>query len=120
MDTTKCKMPPNRTRPCRITVRMSHDEFAKYNAKLAKSNMSANSYNIKCLTDKPIIQSTLEEVNAMVGVQKALAGVGNNINQLTRLANSDCHTPSIKVLESIKQEVYSIWQLLKRAKAEKH
>ena len=123
MDTTKevpPKKPPKRNRPNQFLVRMSDQEYEKYHAKLAKSNMSANSYNVKCLINAPIVQNTLEEVNAMIGIQKSLSGIGNNINQLARVANTDGNLPTVKTLENIKLEVSELWRSLKLLKAEKH
>ena len=120
MDIPIKKEPPKRKRSHQFLVRMSDQEFEKYQAKLAKSNMTANSYNIKCLIDRPIIQNTLEEVNAMIGIQKSLSGIGNNINQLARVANTDGNLPTVKTLENIKLEVSELWRSLKLLKAEKH
>ena len=110
------KPPPNRKRPNRITVRMSDEEYSKYEERVSKSGMTANAFSIKCLNNKTIIQKTSEEIAVMVKIQKQLSSIGNNLNQITRLANADGSPPTITAIEMLKDEVNMLWQSLRQAR----
>lgn len=58
-----------------------------------------------CLKDKIII-------NGLDKVDTELRRIGNNINQLTRLANERIIT--VVDLKNLRMEVNNIWQLLKQ------
>jgi hypothetical protein len=112
----KSKKRPTRKRPHQVTIRMSTEEFARYQHKLAISCLTANSYGIKCLLNKPIIQRTVEEMQALISAQKALSGIGNNINQLARFCNTSGDSPQGVELNRLTMEVQNVWQLLKQVK----
>lgn len=107
---------PNRKRDNRITVRMSDSEYDTYQRKLVQSNMTANAYCVKCITDKKVIQKTPEELQALAAIQKQLSAIGNNINQIARYCNADGNSPPAQALEKLAEEVSKSWQLLKQAR----
>ena len=108
--------PPKRKRSNRLTIRMNNEEFTKYAQILSLSNMTANSFCINCLINKPVIQRTVEEITALNYIAKTLSGMGNNLNQIARLANADNHPPTIIAIENLKSEVIKLWQLSRPAR----
>ena len=73
-------------------------------------------YNILMTITKFIISSCLKDkiviVNGLDKVDSELRRIGNNINQLTRLANEKIIT--VIDLKELRMEVNNIWQLLKQ------
>ena len=59
-----------------------------------------------CLKDKIVIVNELDKVGT------ELRRIGNNINQLTRLANKKIIT--VIDLKELRMEVNNVWQLLKQ------
>ena len=107
-ETTKKK--PTRSRPHEVKIRMNDDEFSRYQVRLASSKMTANRYGLKSLlTDQPII--IIEEAPVIV---RQLAAIGNNLNQLARAANKG-NALSEETGDLLRQEVNTLWQLLRRA-----
>ena len=75
--------------------------------KAKKLNMTITKFIVSsCLKDKIVI------VNGLDKVDSELRRIGNNINQLTRLANEKIIT--VIDLKELRMEVNNIWQLLKQ------
>lgn len=86
-------------------IRMSNDEVKVIKEKANKCNMSISKFMIMSSIDSKIILPVdIKETSYQ------LRKIGNNINQLTRLANSgaiECVD-----LKEVKKELQKIWQLL--------
>lgn len=96
-------MPKNK----KINIRLTEKEKSIIEVKAKKLNMTITKFIISsCLKDKIVI------VNGLDKVDTELRRIGNNINQLTRLANEKIIT--VIDLKELRMEVNNIWQLLKQ------
>ena len=93
--------------PKKINIRLTEKEKSIIEVKAKKLNMTITKFIISsCLKDKIVI------VNGLDRVDTELRRIGNNINQLTRLANEKIIT--VINLKELRMEVNNIWQLLKQ------
>ena len=91
----------------KINIRLSEKEKSIIEVKAKKLNMTITKFIISsCLKDKIVIVKGLDRVDT------ELRRIGNNINQLTRLANEKIIT--VIDLKELRMEVNNIWQLLKQ------
>lgn len=91
----------------KINIRLSEKEKNIIEVKAKKLNMTITKFIISsCLKDKIVIVNELDKVGT------ELRRIGNNINQLTRLANEKIIT--LIDLKELRMEVNNIWQLLKQ------
>ena len=91
----------------KINIRLTEKEKSIIESKAKKLNMTLTKFIVSsCLKDKIVI------VNGLDKVDSALRRIGNNINQLTRLANEKIIT--VIDLKELRMEVNNIWQLLKQ------
>lgn len=91
----------------KINIRLTEQEKNLIEKKASKCNMTITKFILSsCLKDKIVI------INGLDKVDSELRRIGNNINQLTKLANEG----AIKTidLKEIRMEVINIWQLLKQ------
>lgn len=96
-------MPKNK----KINIRLTEKEKSIIESKAKKLNMTLTKFIVSsCLKDKIVI------VNGLDKVDSELRRIGNNINQLTRLANEKIIT--VIDLKELRMEVNNIWQLLKQ------
>ena len=91
----------------KINIRLTEKEKNIIESKAKKLNMTITKFIVSsCLKDKIIIVDGLDKVDT------ELRRIGNNINQLTRLANEKIIT--VIDLKELRMEVNNIWQLLKQ------
>ena len=91
----------------KINIRLTEKEKNIIESKAKKSNMTITKFIVSsCLKDKIII------VNGLDKIDSELRRIGNNINQLTKLANEKIIT--VVELKELRMEVNNIWQLLKQ------
>ena len=91
----------------KINIRLTEKEKNIIESKAKKLNMTITKFIVSsCMKDKIII------VNGLDKVDTELRRIGNNINQLTRLANEKIIT--VIDLKELRMEVNNIWQLLKQ------
>ena len=91
----------------KINIRLTEKEKSIIESKAKKLNMTLTKFIVSsCLKDKIVI------VNGLDKVDTELRRIGNNINQLTRLANEKIIT--VENLKELRMEVTDIWQLLKQ------
>lgn len=91
----------------KINIRLTEKEKSIIKSKAKKLNMTLTKFIVSsCLKDKIVI------VNGLDKVDSELRRIGNNINQLTRLANEKIIT--VIDLKELRMEVNNIWQLLKQ------
>lgn len=89
----------------RIEVRVTPEEKMKIVEKSIKAKKSISEYVIDCSTNKQITV-----INDLPKLVTELRRIGNNINQLTKLANGRIIT--CIELEGVKKELNQIWQSL--------
>ena len=91
----------------KINIRLTEKEKSIIESKAKKLNMTLTKFIVSsCLKDKIVI------VNGLDKIDTELRRIGNNINQLTRLANEKIIT--VIDLKELRMEVNNIWQLLKQ------
>ena len=91
----------------KINIRLTEKEKSIIESKAKKLNMTLTKFIVSsCLKHKIVI------VNGLDKVDSELRRIGNNINQLTRLANEKIIT--VIDLKELRMEVNNIWQLLKQ------
>ena len=91
----------------KINIRLTEKEKSIIESKAKELNMTITKFIVSsCLKDKIVI------INGLDKVDTELRRIGNNINQLTRLANEKIIT--VINLKELRMEVNNIWQLLKQ------
>lgn len=91
----------------KINIRLTEKEKSIIESKAKKLNMTITKFIVSsCLKDKIVI------INGLDKVDTELRRIGNNINQLTKLANEKIIT--VINLKELRMEVNNIWQLLKQ------
>ena len=89
----------------RIEMRLTPDEKMKIVNNSIKAKMTISEYLITTGLNKEIV--VIDDLDKMV---TQLRKIGNNINQLTKLANSRIIT--CVELDEVKKELETIWQSL--------
>ncbi len=89
----------------RIEIRVTPEEKSLIALKSKQANLSISEFIIKSSTNNEIV--VINELPQMI---TELRRIGNNINQLTRLANSRIIT--CVELEGTKKELQKLWQSL--------
>ena len=89
----------------RIEIRLTPEEKTKIINNSEKANTTISEYLIKSATKKEIV--VINDLDKLV-IQ--LRKLGNNVNQLTKLANGRVIT--CVELEGVKKELSKIWQSL--------
>lgn len=89
----------------RIEIRLTPEEKKKIINNSVKANTTISEYLIKSATKKEIV--VINDLDKLV-IQ--LRKLGNNVNQLTKLANGRVITCA--ELEGVKKELSKIWQSL--------
>lgn len=91
----------------KINIRLTEQEKNLIEKKANKCNMTITKFIISsCFKDKIIIITGLDKIDV------ELRRIGNNINQLTKLANEGPITTID--LREVRMDVINIWQLLKQ------
>ncbi len=91
----------------KINIRLTEKEKSIIESKAKKLNMTITKFIVSsCLKDKIVI------INGLDKIDTELRRIGNNINQLRRLANEKIIT--VIDLKELRMEVNDIWQLLKQ------
>lgn len=67
-----------------IKLRLDDGDYAVLRDKVRESGLSISQFCTRAVMDKPVRRALTEEEYSMV---RALQGIANNLNQLTRLAN---------------------------------
>lgn len=77
---------PKRKRNNRIQVRLSDDELAFFEYNLEKTGLSREAYLRQLIVNKTPKTKEVNEANQNILAQ--LYGIGNNLNQIARLAHT--------------------------------
>ena len=99
-----------RKRPIEVKFRLSQTEYELMQRKLAESGMSRNAFLIRLISDAQIYpRDLLMELCLEYRIMNRLIrGIGNNVNQLTKIANSTKAIPAAQFLMDMNQEIQTI------------
>lgn len=98
----------NRIRPKQMVIRMSAEEYEKVKSQVKKSGMKQQDYLIKCITGKAIVNT-----EGVKNVLPELKRVGNNLNQLAKVCNSNYPIEHDEIIQMGK-ELNEVWRLLRQ------
>lgn len=90
-----------RKRTNQVKVYLSDKEKEKLEGLVKKSKLNQSDYMRKCLLDKEVI--VIEDIKELM---KELKAIGNNLNQLARIANTE---NQIKDIERLKVNLSEVW-----------
>ena len=99
-----------RKRPIELKFRLSQDEFNLLQRQLAEAGMNRNAYLVRLITCATIfpkdqmIHLNLEHTM----MNRLLRGIGTNINQIAKIANTNKATPSAALLADMYQDVQTM------------
>lgn len=97
-----------RTNTKQINIRMTKEDSERIKKKVAASGLSQQDFLLRAILNKPIVNTDgLREFSAQ------LKAIGNNLNQLTRLANAGYPVSSYE-LAAIREELNNLWLSLKQ------
>ena len=99
----------NRTRQQQVIIRMTNDEFTRMKQLVAASGMSQQAYLLRAILNKPIVNT-----DGVMQILPQLKGIGNNLNQLTRLAHTGYPVPAGEVA-AMGKELEKLWQSLRQS-----
>lgn len=92
----------NRTRKNQVKVYLDDKEKAKLEKLITRSKLTKSEYIRKSILEKEII--VVDDIKELV---KQLKAVGNNLNQLTKIANTE---RQFQELEPIKSDLNQVWK----------
>ena len=93
-----------RLRHREVRIRMTDDEYERYQNRFVKAGLTANSFGIKCLLDHPVTT-----VEGWGDIAKQLRGIGTNVNQIAKFANMG--SPIRIQLDELQEGIDTVWQL---------
>ena len=99
-----------RKRPLELKFRLSQDEYNLLQRQLAEAGMNRNAYLVRLITSATIfpkdqmIRLNLEHTM----MNRLLRGIGTNINQIAKIANTNKATPSAALLADMYQDVQTM------------
>lgn len=114
-----------RKRNCEWKTRLTEEENQKLTELALKLKMTKQEYGEKCLFsqillseyDRETVEETLIELKH---IRNQLRGMGNNVNQMSKIGNTTGKLPELEKLEEIligiedaEMEVDEVWQSLK-------
>lgn len=98
----------NRRRQRMVPIRLSDEEFERIKQKAEVAGVTVPSF-LRELALKQKVQFPLIDRESAKELLKQLRGMGNNLNQLTKLAHQGI---SVVYLEEAEREFERVWQLL--------
>lgn len=98
-------MPKDKNKTKNLHIRISENDFNLIREKALSSYLTVTDYVTKCSLDKQIF--VVEGIDEVILQQKY---VGNNLNQLTRIANSG--TVNVINLDEVKAEYAKVTEKL--------
>ena len=101
-----------RKRPLEVKVRLSEEEYQMLQRKLAVAGMNRNAFLVKLISGAEIYprDMLLKLCIEYQIMNRLIRGIGTNINQITKVANSTKAVPSAKLLVDMHQDI----QVMKR------
>ena len=114
-----------RKRNCEWKTRLTEEENQKLTELALKLKMTKQEYGEKCLFSQVLLseydRETVEEMLIeLKHIRNQLRGMGNNVNQMSKIGNTTGKLPEMEKLEEIligiedaEMEVDEVWQSLK-------
>ena len=99
-----------RKRPIEVKFRLSEEEYKLLQQRLIEAGMSRNAFLVQLISGAQIYpRDKLMELSVQYQIMNRLIrGIGTNINQIARVANSNKAVPSAKLLADMYQDVQVI------------
>jgi hypothetical protein len=99
-----------RKRPIEVKFRLSEEEYQMLQRKLADAGMNRNAFLVQLISGAEIyprdmLMKLCIEYQIM---NRLIRGIGTNINQITKVANSTKAVPSAKLLADMYQDVQTV------------
>ena len=95
----------------RITLRMTGEQYDNLQNRMELAQFKQNDFILRAITEVPIVV-----IDGVSDIIIELKRIGNNLNQLTRLSNSDGSAPSVVAVKQLEDEVQKLWQYLRQLK----
>jgi len=95
-----------RKRDKNVHIRMSEEEYQKYEALRQKSGLTKTEYGLKCLLNKDIVV-----LDGFKELTEQIKKVGVNINQVAKGINSGIGVSKERI-ELIQKELGEVWRSL--------
>jgi len=104
----------NRTQKKQMVIRMTESDYEATKKRVAESGMSQAEYLRQAILNKKIVST-----EGMKAVIPELKRIGNNLNQIARVANEQRNVPapSLAEIERIGKELDEAWRSLRRSAA---
>lgn len=99
-----------RKRPIEVKFRLSEEEYQLLQRRLIEAGMNRNAFLVQLITGVQIYpRDKLMELSVQYQIMNRLIrGIGTNINQIARIANSTKAVPSAALLVDMYQDVQVI------------
>ena len=99
-----------RKRPIEVKFRLSEEEYRLLQQRLVEAGMNRNAFLVQLITGVQIYpRDKLMELSVQYQIMNRLIrGIGTNINQIAKVANSNKAAPSAKLLADMYQDVQVI------------
>lgn len=98
----------------KITVRVAENDAKTINENAKNAGLTLNEFVIRACLRRKITPMSHEKKVLLAAVNKTFIKIGNNINQLARIANSQKSIDSVSAdLAQIAKEIDELWQFLK-------
>lgn len=94
-----------------LHIRFNDDELAKFNKLLKQSGLRQSEFLRKTTLQNKLIIIPKDELTE---IHKQLKAVGNNINQLAKMANITGNIPGIGFTQACQKELTQICKLLRQ------
>ena len=99
-----------RKRPIKLSLRLNEEEHKRLKERAYMTGCSVEQYLRNLIDDHPMKPYPKKEVAEL---KRQLAAIGNNINQIARVANT-CDRVGKSDVESIIEMQAKIWHLMKQ------
>ena len=99
-----------RKRPIELKFRLSEEEYKLLQKKLAEAGMNRNAFLVCLITGATIFpKDEMIRLNMEYAmINRLLRGVGTNINQIAKVANTHKAVPSAALLADMYQDVQAL------------
>ena len=99
-----------RKRPIELKFRLSEDEYKMLQSKLEDAGINRNAFLVRLISDAKIFpREEMIRMNTECAIaNRLLRGIGININQIAKIANTNKATPSAKLLLDMYQDVQTL------------
>ena len=100
----------NRTRPVQVKIRMTDKEYAAFNKQLKATGMTAQDFILHAIKNAPIIDADSKELildvhKAIKDIQLQAKGMGINVNQMAKVANTTGALPKEAEFKELSIEI---------------